>query len=358
MQKRIVMTGGGSAGHVTPNLALVKRLRDLGYEIHYIGGNGIEKTLVEAYGDIPFYTISTGKLRRYFSLKNFTDPFRIIKGYFQSKKALKRISPQVVFSKGGFVSVPVIFAASSKHIPVVLHESDSTLGLANKLSLKKCDAICTSFEATAKTLGAKGIYTGSPLRDELFQGDAERGAQWLGFDAYRPTIMVMGGSLGSAALNDAMEKALPRLLERFNIVHIRGKNNLDASLEGIDGYKQFEYIQEQLPDIFALADIAISRAGANALFEFITAQLPALLVPLPASASRGDQLHNAKYFASKGCFEVIEQEALDADSLVEATDKLYDQRETYQQHMRDLGISDANGKIIDVIQMAAAKARR
>lgn len=349
--KRIVLTGGGSAGHVTPNLALVPRLRSLGYEVHYIGGDGIEKTLVENMGDIPFYVISTGKLRRYFSMKNFTDPFRILKGIHQSKKLMKEIAPSVVFSKGGFVSVPVIRAAASRHIPVVLHESDATLGLANRISLKKCSVICTSFEATAKALGDKGVYTGSPLRDELFAGSRRRGAAFLGFDESKPTMMVMGGSLGCAALNDAIKEAMDDLLAVFQIVHIRGKGNLDASLQGKPGYRQFEYIYDQLPDVFALSDIALSRAGANAIFEFIRAELPAVLVPLPGSGtSRGDQVANAKYFGRRGCFEVIEQERLTPQLLVDTLRKLYVGRDQYRRKMRSLGLADANGHIIQVIQ--------
>lgn len=348
--KRIVLTGGGSAGHVTPNLALVPRLRALGYEVHYIGGNGIEKTLVENVGDIPYYAISTGKLRRYFSMQNFTDPFRIIKGIHQSKKLMKTIRPNVVFSKGGFVSVPVIRAAASRRIPVILHESDSTLGLANRISLRKCSVICTSFEATAKALGDKGVYTGSPLRDELFEGNAMRGAAFLGFDPEKPTMMVMGGSLGCAALNDAMSDSMEALLSTFQIVHIRGKGNLDPKMQHVPGYRQFEYIYEQLPDVFALSDIALSRAGANALFEFIRAELPALLVPLPASSSRGDQLANAKYFARRGCFEVIEQEQLTPENMVEALRRLFVGREQYKRNMRDLGLADANGHILRIIQ--------
>ena len=244
--KKIVLTGGGTAGHVTPNIALLPKLRELGYEIHYIGSyDGIEKKLIADF-DIPYYGISTGKLRRYFDVKNFTDPFRVVKGFAEAKKILKQIKPDIVFSKGGFVSVPVVLAAGHKRIPVIIHESDMTPGLANKLAIKKATKVCHNFPETAKYLGAKAVHTGSPIRAELFTGDKIAALDKCGFTANKPVIMVTGGSLGAENVNRLVREALPELLPDFQIAHLCGKGKLDESLVGTSGYAQFEYISDCL----------------------------------------------------------------------------------------------------------------
>ena len=244
MEKKIILTGGGSAGHVTPNLALLPQLQAEGIEVHYIGtADGIERTIVSERSDITYHVISSGKLRRYFSWKNFTDPFRVLRGMFQARRIMREVKPAAVFSKGGFVSVPVVIAAHGKHIPVVTHESDYTPGLANKINAKFADKICVTFEDTLSHVGAKGVHTGTPIRPELYEGDKERGLSFLGFDDKKPILLVMGGSLGAAAVNDAVRAALPKLLLSYDIVHLCGKGKVEESLAQ-PGYRQFEYVNE------------------------------------------------------------------------------------------------------------------
>lgn len=266
----------------------------------------------------PYSGISSGKLRRYFSIKNFTDPFRILSGYFQAKKILKKEQPDILFSKGGYVTVPVVFAANQTQGSVVLHESDYTPGLANKLCIPKAQKVCVSFESAAQQIeGGKCVLTGSPVRAELFAGTRERGLTRLGFDGSKPVLLIMGGSLGALAINDAIDMILDRLLSEFDIVHIRGEKKLNPAFQGKRGYAQFEFVSQELPDIFAAADYMISRAGANAIFEILALQIPALLIPLPLEASRGDQILNAKFFEKKGFSHVLEQNAITPEIMLE-----------------------------------------
>lgn len=287
--KHIVLTGGGTAGHVTPNIALIPSLQEAGYKISYIGSyDGIEKKLIEDLG-IPYYGISSGKLRRYFDPKNFSDPFRVIKGYQEAKKLLKELNPNIVFSKGGFVSVPVVLAAKARKIPAIIHESDMTPGLANKICIPSAAKVCCNFPETVKCLPAdKAVLTGTPIRQELLNGNKLEALKFCGFTAGKPVILVIGGSLGSVAVNNAVRGILPELLKDFQVIHLCGKEKLDPSLNGTEGYVQFEYIKKELPDLFALADIIISRAGANAICEISSLAKPNLLIPLSANASRGE----------------------------------------------------------------------
>ena len=282
--KKIVMTGGGTAGHVTPNIALLPSLKDAEYEVSYIGSyDGIEKQLIEDFG-IPYYGISSGKLRRYKSLKNLSDPFRVIKGYFQARKLMNKLKPDVVFSKGGFVTVPVVLAASHKRIPVIIHESDMTPGLANKIASKGATKICCNFPETLKYLPEKkAVLTGSPIRKELMMGNKLEGLKLCGFNSEKPVLLVVGGSTGAVKVNEAVRAVLPKLLESFQVVHLCGKGKTDESLNGIPGYVQFEYISKEMRDLFAIADIVISRAGANAICELLALKKPALLIPLSAA---------------------------------------------------------------------------
>lgn len=355
LKKRIVLTGGGTAGHVMPNLALIPRLKALGYEIHYIGGGAIEKDLVHKVPDVTFHQISTGKLRRYFSVKNFTDPFRILRGVWQSARIMGRVRPNITFSKGGFVGVPVVIGARLRGVPIILHESDLTIGLANRISAPFATVVCTSFETTAAAVKKnKGLYTGAPIREELLAGSADRARKRLGFaDDDRPALLCMGGSMGAVAINKVLRHALPRLTERFNVVHLCGKGNLDPALDGHPAYRQLEFASDELPDIFALCDVALSRAGANAVFELVCLALPALLVPLPSASSRGDQAQNAAYFARRGCFEVVPQSELTPEVLCEKIGLLYDNRAAYAAHMREQGFEDSLSTIIGLIEKYA-----
>lgn len=355
MEKKIILTGGGSAGHVTPNLALLPQLQAEGIEVHYIGtADGIERTIVSERSDITYHVISSGKLRRYFSWKNFTDPFRVLRGMFQARRIMREVKPAAVFSKGGFVSVPVVIAAHGKHIPVVTHESDYTPGLANKINAKFADKICVTFEDTLSHVGAKGVHTGTPIRPELYEGDKARGLSFLGFDDKKPILLVMGGSLGAAAVNDAVRAALPKLLLSYDIVHLCGKGKVEESLAQ-PGYRQFEYVNEELPDVFAATDIVVSRAGANAVFEFLALSKPALLIPLPRSASRGDQILNAGYFARKGFAMVLEQESLTPETLLDAVNDLYDRRLSFIATMSAEPLADGTDEVLAVIRSAMEK---
>ena len=353
--KKIVLTGGGTAGHVTPNIALLPKLRELGYEIHYIGSyDGIEKKLIADF-DIPYYGISTGKLRRYFDVKNFTDPFRVVKGFSEAKKILKQIKPDIVFSKGGFVSVPVVRAAAILKIPCIIHESDMTPGLANKLCIPVATKVCCNFPETMKYLPAeKAVLTGSPIRRELFTGNAEASIRYCGFpDHNKPVLLIVGGSSGSKVINEAVRKVLPELLEQFYIIHLCGKGNLDEQLKGIIGYAQFEYASAELTDMFALADMAISRAGANSICELLALHKPNILIPLSAAASRGDQILNAKSFAKQGFSYVLEEEQLTDKTLLSAVKEVYENREKYKKAMSESGQMDSIGTIINLIEEQA-----
>ena len=349
--KKIVMTGGGTAGHVTPNIALFPALKERGYEIHYIGSlNGIEKTLVTEQG-VKYYGIASGKLRRYLSLQNLTDPFRVLKGCAQARKLIREINPDVVFSKGGFVSVPVVLAAKSAKVPAILHESDMTPGLANKLCIPSAVKVCCNFPETMRNLPAdKAVLTGSPIRRELLKGDPEFAFEFCGFTEKKPTIMAVGGSLGAAPLNTALRGILPELLSKFNVIHLCGKGKVDESLAGTPGYVQFEYIESELKDLFALADVIISRAGANAICEILALAKPNLLIPLSAAASRGDQILNARSFERQGFSLVMEEEEITNEKLLQTIMDLYEHRDDYKRTMVQNPQMDSINTIVNLIE--------
>ena len=355
MSKKIVLTGGGTAGHITPNIALLPELEKAGYEVFYIGSyDGMEKRLMADY-HIPYYGIATGKFRRYFDLKNFSDPFRVLKGFSEARKILKELQPDVVFSKGGFVSVPVVRAAASLKIPCVIHESDMTPGLANKLCIPVARKVCCNFPETLSSLPAgKAVLTGSPIRQELLSGDKYRAREFLHFTSDKPVILVVGGSLGAVAVNNAIRAILPELLKDFQVIHLCGRGKLDPSLNGTEGYAQFEYIKEELRDLFALTDIVISRAGANAICELLALHKPNLLIPLSANASRGDQILNARSFERQGFSMVLEEEELTNETLLSAVHDLYDNREKYIDAMKHSSQQDSIDTIIDLIESVTA----
>lgn len=355
--KRILLTGGGTAGHVTPNLALLPRLRELGYEISYMGShNGIERKLIEDLR-IPYYGISSGKLRRYFDPKNFTDPFKVIKGYGEACRIIKKLSPDVLFSKGGFVSVPVVLAASRYHVPAIIHESDMTPGLANKLCIPSARKVCCNFPETMQYLPSdKAVLTGSPIRQELLQGDRLNALRFTGLSANKPVILVMGGSMGAAAVNEAVRRILPKLLKEFQVVHLCGSGKLDTSLGHLGGYVQYEYIQNELKDLFALADIVISRAGANAICELLALKKPSLLIPLSAAASRGDQILNARSFEKQGFSMVLEEEQITGETLLQAVHTLFENRSALISAMDRSRQTDSIETIIGLIEAAVSHA--
>ena len=349
--KKIVLTGGGTAGHVTPNIALIPSLKEAGYDITYIGSyNGIEKKLIEEL-DIPYYGISTGKFRRYFDIKNLTDPFRVLRGMSQARKLMKKLKPDIVFSKGGFVAVPVVRGAGKCHIPAIIHESDMTPGLANKLCAKYATRICCNFPETVSSLPeGKGILTGSPIRKELLSGDKVAGLKLCNFNTSKPVLMVIGGSLGALHVNEAIRNILPELLRKYQVIHVCGKGKVDPTFYSTTGYYQFEYVNAELKDLFAASDVVVSRAGANVICELLAMNKPNLLIPLPAGASRGDQILNAASFKKQGYSEVLEEGNLTNDTLLNAINNLYENREQYIQTMQSSTLNDAINKIMNLIE--------
>ena len=347
--KRIILTGGGTAGHVTPNLALIPALKDAGFDICYIGSyDGIEKKLITGL-DIPYYGIDSGKLRRYKSLKNLSDPFHVIHGYAESSKLMKELNPDIVFSKGGYVSVPVVLSAAARHIPVISHESDMTPGLANKITAGSATKICCNFPETVKLLPAdKAVLTGTPIRQELLNGNKLAGLNFCGFTTAKPVLLVVGGSTGAVHVNNAIRAVLPTLLKTYQVCHLCGTGKTDESLNKINGYVQFEYVNKEMRDLFAMSDIVVSRAGANAICELLALKKPNLLIPLSAKASRGDQILNADSFKKQGYSSVLLEEDLSDDSLLDAINELYENRDKY---IGAMGISTQNDAIPIIMEL-------
>ena len=354
--KRIILTGGGTAGHVTPNIALIPRLREMGYDIHYIGTyEGIEKKLIEDIG-VPYHGISSGKLRRYFDLKNFSDPFRVIKGFREAHKLIKVLKPDVVFSKGGFVTVPVVLAAKRCHVPIVIHESDMTPGLANKIALPNASKVCCNFPETLEALPeGKAVVTGTPIRKELFEGNATEAMTYCGFTKVRPTLLVVGGSTGSVIVNEAIWGCLDELLKEYNVIHICGKDKTNSEFVGREGYAQFDYVKKELSSMLALCDIIVSRAGANAICELLALKKPNILIPLSANASRGDQSLNAKSFEKSGYSKVIMEEDLTKDVLLNAIHEVLKNKEDYINAMKKSGQTDSISMITEIIDELATE---
>lgn len=355
--KKIVMTGGGTAGHVTPNIALMPALRSEGYEISYIGSyEGIEKRLIEEQG-IPYYGISSGKLRRYFDPKNFSDPFKVLKGYSQSVKLMKKLKPDIVFSKGGFVSVPVVLAAKRCKIPAIIHESDLTPGLANRLAIPSATKVCCNFPETMSHLPEeKAVLTGSPIRQELLSGNKDAAFSLCKFeDRSKSVILIIGGSSGSRAINTAIRNLLPELIKNYNIIHLCGKGNLDSSLDKVSGYAQFEYANKELADMFALADLVISRAGANAICELLALRKLNILIPLSAAASRGDQILNANSFRTQGFSYVLEEEEVTNTTILDAIEHVFRKKDSYLEAMSQSNMNHSIETIIGLINDATDK---
>lgn len=333
-KKTIVFTGGGSAGHVTPNIAIINEIRE-DWEIFYIGSKkGIEKELIQKI-NIPYFGINSGKLRRYKDFENVVDIFKVIRGCIEARSLLRKLKPKLVFSKGGFVSVPVILAAKSLKIPVFIHESDITPGLANKISQRFATKIFSSFEETKKFFPEnKTTVVGSPIRKEILNGSAANGKKLLGYDDNSPILTIMGGSLGAKKINEAVRNSLQQLTAKYQVVHLCGKNNLDNKLVKIPRYKQYEYVHDELADILNATDIVITRGGSNAIFEFVALKIPMLIIPLGLNQSRGDQILNAKAFKQKGYSLTLEEENLNNETLVEYIEKVFKNSETFRRNLK------------------------
>jgi UDP-N-acetylglucosamine--N-acetylmuramyl-(pentapeptide) pyrophosphoryl-undecaprenol N-acetylglucosamine transferase len=349
-KKTIVFTGGGSAGHVTPNIAIMKELDDSKWDIKYIGSKkGIERELIGNM-NIPYYAISSGKLRRYMDMENLKDIFRVLKGCIEARTVLKRLKPNIVFSKGGFVSVPVIIAARTLRIPIFIHESDMTPGLANKISQRFASRIFTSFEETKQYFPAqKTVVIGSPIRKEILSGSKEKGKKLLGFHDSLPVLTIMGGSLGAKRINETVRGSLEKLSSKYQIVHLCGKGNVDESLLDVKGYRQFEYVNEELSDILATTDVVLTRGGSNAIFEFLALKLPMLIIPLSKKQSRGDQILNAKSFEEKGYSLTLEEEELNEETLFAHLDKMEQNKDRFKTAMENSRQGDALNIIVKEI---------
>jgi UDP-N-acetylglucosamine--N-acetylmuramyl-(pentapeptide) pyrophosphoryl-undecaprenol N-acetylglucosamine transferase len=349
-----MLTGGGSAGHVTVNLALIPRLKQDGWTVEYIGSfDGIEKQLIDKVPDIPYHGISTGKLRRYFDWNNVKDPFKVVKGILQAYQIIRKRKPRIIFSKGGFVSVPVILGAWLNKVPVIIHESDITPGLANRISMPFASKVCVTFPETMKHVKrSKAEYVGAIIRDELLRGNVVRGLSYCNFIKGKPVLLIMGGSQGSRRLNEQIRTHLDQLTERFQIVHICGKGNVDPSLQSRN-YRQFEYIHAELADFMAMSDVVVSRAGSNSIFEFLALQKPMLLIPLSRQASRGDQILNAESFRKSGYAEVLQEEEFTDDRLLKSIYKVYEDREAYVNRMKKNSPENAALKVMEMIRRTA-----
>lgn len=348
----ILLTGGGTAGHVSVNEALIPEFHERGYEVHYIGShNGIEKELIgEGHPKVTYHAIQSGKFRRYFSMKNFTDPFRVGAGFFQALSIIRKIKPELIFSKGGFVSVPVVLAGKMAKVPVVIHESDVTPGLANKLALPFSNHIFTVFEQTLQHVPTeKATCSGSIIRPELYNGLQEEGLRIAGFTGDKPVLIVTGGSQGSIALNDALRKEISSITHTFDVIHLCGKGNIDESLESLKGYIQFEYVTEGLPDLLAASSFAVSRAGSNAIFELLALQKPMLLIPLSAAQSRGDQILNAAHFKSLGLANVLEEEDISLQPLSETLVNFKNDKSKLLENMRKTEMPKTPDEMVELI---------
>lgn len=348
----ILLTGGGTAGHVSVNEALIPEFHERGYEIHYIGSHeGIENELIkDQYPEVTYHSIQSGKFRRYFSMKNFTDPFRVGTGFFQALSIIRKIKPELIFSKGGFVSVPVVLAGKMAKVPVVIHESDVTPGLANKLALPFSNHIFTVFEQTLQYVPKeKATCSGSIIRPELYNGLKEEGLRVAGFTGDKPVLIVMGGSQGSIALNNALREDIESIIQTFDIIHLCGKGNIDESLESLKGYIQFEYVTEGLPDLLAASNFAVSRAGSNAIFELLALKKPMLLIPLSAAQSRGDQILNAAHFQSLGLANVLKEEDIGIQPLSETLFNLKNEETRLLENMAKTEMPKTPDKMVKLI---------
>jgi len=353
-KKKIIFKGGGSAGHVTPNLALIQELRDKSWYVYYIGSkDGLEKSILHKVVPIvPYFSVPTGKFRRYFSLKNFLDPLKIFAGILKAYFLCRKIKPNIVFSKGGFVAFPVVVAAKLCGIPVIIHESDFSPGLANRLSFPFANKICVSFAETEKYLSTKNkaklIISGTPIRKELFCGNRDTGLKICNFNEQKKVILVQGGGLGADSVNKIIREALPELLPNLQIVHIVGNGKIDRRVE-MAGYVQFEYLNEELPHVLKLADMVISRAGANSVHELIALQKPHILLPL-GKGSRGDQLLNAKYYAGLGVSSVIYPDNLNVGNLLKEIYNLHDHLGEIRTALKKLPSLNSASIIYNIIE--------
>ena len=345
--KKIVFTGGGTAGQIIPNLAIIEELKN--YKIYYLGSNGMEKEILKAYPQITYIEIPIAKFRRSLSLKNLLLPFKLTSAINKTKKILKKISPDLIFSKGGFVSIPPCLAANKLNIPIITHESDLSVGLANKVIARKAKYLCCSFQSTADNYQRNAIFTGSPIRKKIMNGDKNKILSRHKIKGNNPIILIVGGSLGAMAINNTIWDNIEKITNRYTIIHIVGKNNINKAINTTN-YIQLEFV-EDIENYFACADLVISRAGSNTIFELLSIHKPMILIPLPKSShSRGDQEDNAKYFLDNKLAFVINQNKLDIDILSQTISHTLKNKLSIIKTMQNFKNTCGNLKIISLIE--------
>ncbi|MCM1404212.1 MAG: UDP-N-acetylglucosamine--N-acetylmuramyl-(pentapeptide) pyrophosphoryl-undecaprenol N-acetylglucosamine transferase [Prevotella sp.] len=341
--RTIVLTGGGTAGHVLPQMALLPYLRPYFDQIVYLGGEGVEKSIAKENG-LPYYEITTVKLRRTLTLKNLLIPFKLMKGIREAKKILRQLQPSVVFSKGGFVALPVVYAAASLGIKIVAHESDMSLGLANRLSAKKCQTLCTTFPLD-QTKYPQMVQTGAIIRNSIYHGDPK---QIKIPNNGKPNLLVIGGSLGATAINQAVWSALTPLCNDWNVLHVTGKGKTNPTYRHAQ-YLQVDYLN-QPQDAFAWADVVLARSGSGTVSELLALKKPAVYCPLPKTESRGDQIQNAAYLQKLGVCEVLPQAALNTENLIKLLNQVYRDRQRYITQCAKQNWIDGTSKIINYLR--------
>lgn len=343
----IILTGGGTAGHCMPNVALIPHLKNKFNKIYYIGSSsGIEKNLIKSLG-IPYYEIPCAKLNRSFDLKTLVMPFTVIKGINKAGKIIDKLKPDVIFSKGGYVALPTVIAGHKRKIPVISHESDLTIGLSNRLTSNMCKKVLTAFPETAEKL-KNGEYVGIPLRKSLYtEIDVDKTKKSFGLSGKKPVLLITGGSQGAKSINDAVYSALPSLLKKFEIIHLCGKGNLNPKIKE-NGYKQFEFLSN-IEDAIKICSVCVTRAGANTLFELLSLKIPCLVIPLSNKSSRGDQILNAEYFQKLGMINVLNQQSITPNSLILSINSTYANKDNIIKNINKNPIKDASKSVCKVI---------
>lgn len=355
---KILLTGGGTGGHLVPLLSIISEIkkRDAEAEFLFVGPKSDFNDVLKA-DNIEVREISAGKIRRYFSWENFSDIFRILVGTDQALFYILRFKPDVVFSKGGFGAVPVVWAAWLLRIPVMSHESDTVPGLANKLIGKWATKIFVAFpEAEKHFQKNKVIISGNPIRKDILSGDRRKAQDFFGFNEKLPVLLVFGGSQGAQHINDILFKALPNLLPDFQVIHICGTKNFEEIKQKTSGlelankerYKVYPYLGEEMKDAFALADFVVSRAGANSLSEIIALEKLSLIIPL-SSAANNHQYYNAKYFADQKMVLMAEEKDLDIDEFISKLKELRERKNELVENLRKYNFSSGDKSPEEII---------
>lgn len=346
--KHVVFTGGGTFGHVGANLALIQALDPTRWTISYIGSkNSIESSLIPK-ANIRFYRGFSGKLRRYFSLQNMVDIGWVLFGIIHAFFMIRKLNPHIIFSKGGYVAFPVVVAGWLNRVPVIIHESDITLGLTTRLSQRFARLVCLNFESTQKQVptSVPSLVTGLPVRNHILNGNPDTGRSLTQFSDSVPTLLIFGGSLGSVFLNTLIEQSLDQLVENYQLIHVVGPGNGSTRIHH-HRYCQFEYLNDEFAHILAASDMVICRGGASSLTELIALKKPHIVIPLSHRASRGDQIENARYFESLGISSVLAESDATTVTLCQKVHDLHRHQATIVQSMNQFRQSNPTQIICD-----------